>query len=91
MNESGPYTCPVCGFAELSEPDLDPTGEPTYSICPCCGTQFGADDLDQTHEELRRAWLEQGAEWWSQRQSPPANWDAHAQLRRAGLSDDVSN
>ena len=49
------FTCPVCGFAELTEPHVDPTGSPTYSICPCCGTHFGADDVEQTHAELRKA------------------------------------
>ncbi len=48
------WTCPVCGFAGLAEPPVDPTGSPTYSICPCCGTQFGADDLDKPHAELRK-------------------------------------
>jgi hypothetical protein len=79
------FTCPVCGFPELAEPHLDPTGSPTYSICPCCGVQFGADDLEQTHAELRAAWLAEGAEWWSQNQPKPEGWDAAAQLKRAGF------
>ena len=82
---SGAFVCPVCGFAGLTEPHVDPTGSPTYSICPCCGVQFGADDLDRTHEELRAEWMAEGALWWSQNQPAPKGWDARAQLERAGL------
>jgi hypothetical protein len=80
------YTCPVCGFAGLSEPHVDITGSPTYSICPCCGVHFGADDMVKTHAELRALWVAQGAQWWSQNQPPPDGWDAEAQLRAAGFS-----
>jgi hypothetical protein len=79
------FTCPVCGFAELEEPHLDPTGCPTYSICPCCGTHFGADDLEQTHEALRQAWCQAGCEWWSQNEPAPSGWDARRQLEAAGF------
>ena len=85
------FTCPVCGFAGLLEPHVDPTGSPTYSICPCCGIQFGADDLDRSHAELRADWLAEGAEWWSQNQPPPADWEATAQLTRAGFTDGPVN
>jgi len=79
------FTCPVCGFAGLTEPPIDVTGSPTYSICPCCGVQFGADYQDKTHPELRQAWVQGGAQWWSQNQPPPEGWDADAQLKAAGF------
>jgi transcription elongation factor Elf1 len=87
MNAKGPskFTCPVCGFAELTEPHVDVTGSPTYSICPCCGVQFGADDQQKTHAELRQAWIASGAQWWSQNQAAPDGWDADEQLRAAGF------
>ncbi len=77
------FTCPVCGFAELPESHLDPTGSPTYSICPCCGVHFGADDVEATHEDLRRAWIAGGAEWWSMNEHAPPGWNADAQLKAA--------
>jgi hypothetical protein len=79
------FTCPVCGFAELTEPHVDVTGSPTYSICPCCGVQFGADDQSKTHAELRDVWIAGGAQWWSQNQTAPTGWDADAQLAAAGF------
>ena len=82
------FTCPVCGFPDLTEPHLDPTGSPTYSICPCCGVHFGADDVDDTHVELRRRWVAEGAAWWSQNETAPKGWSADAQLKAAGFGSD---
>ena len=87
MSEAAHWTCPVCGFAGLVEPPVDPTGSPTYSICPCCGTQFGADDLDKPHAELRKEWVQAGSEWWSQNEPAPEGWDANTQLQAAGFAD----
>ena len=83
---SAQFTCPVCGFVGLSEPHVDATGSPTYSMCPCCGTFFGGDDVEHTHEELRHTWVEEGAKWWSQHQLSPEGWNAEAQLKAAGLA-----
>ena len=68
------YICPVCGFPDLDDPPA------MFSICPCCGTEFELDDAFKTHAELREIWLGQGAPWWSQDDTPPANWDPHSQL-----------
>jgi hypothetical protein len=83
------FTCPVCGFPDLAEPHLDPTGSPTYSICPCCGVHFGADDVDDSHLELRRRWVAEGAAWWSQNETAPKGWNAEAQLKTAGFGSDA--
>jgi transcription elongation factor Elf1 len=77
------FTCPVCGYPALAEPHVDPTGSPTYSICPCCGVHFGADDVDSTHADLRQKWIEEGAEWWSMNEKAPDGWNAQAQLDTA--------
>ena len=83
------FTCPVCGFAGLTEPHVDPTGSPTYSICPSCGTHFGADDIEKTHAELRTDWVSGGCEWWSQNEPAPEGWDARKQLEAAGFAQDL--
>ncbi|MEO6951600.1 MAG: hypothetical protein ABI321_07295 [Polyangia bacterium] len=77
------HTCPVCGYPGLDEPHTDITGEPTYAICPSCGTQFGADDLATTHAELREAWRKSGASWWSEVKPAPCDWSAEQQLAKA--------
>ena len=68
------YTCPVCGYGQLSEP---PTN---FAICPRCGTELEYDDVRMTHAQLRAAWLEGGAHWWSPVDPQPPNWDPYAQL-----------
>ncbi len=80
------HTCPVCGYPGLDEPHTDVMGEPTYAICPSCGTQFGADDLTTSHETLRAAWIGAGASWWSEAKPAPPGWSAEAQLKSAGFS-----
>jgi hypothetical protein len=69
--------CPVC-FYLLPYPARD------YHICPCCGTEFGNDDADQTHSELRQEWLDQGTPWFFG--NPPAGWNPLQQLLNAGLN-----
>ena len=81
------FTCPVCGYPDLAEPHVDPTGSPTYSICPCCGVHFGADDVDKTHGELRKEWIAQGAPWWSANEHAPQGWDANKQLQAAAFAE----
>jgi len=72
------HICPVCGY-HMKEPPRD------FNICPSCGTEFGYDDISMTHEELRRLWLDEGAQWWSEAQKKPAGWDPYNQLISAGL------
>ena len=55
------------------------------AICPCCGTEFGYNDLSLSHEELRQHWVAKGAQWWSNFSAPPVGWNALAQLYQAGL------
>lgn len=64
--------CPVCFYAGSYE---------LWDICECCGTEFGFDDWNTTHDELRRRWIEGGCVWWSST-TPPPDWDPHAQLKR---------
>lgn len=69
------YTCPVCGYL-LASPPQD------FLICVSCGTEFGNDDLDWSHAQLRSAWMEEGFNWFSNTSAPPDNWDPIAQVAR---------
>jgi hypothetical protein len=77
------YTCPVCGYTKLIAPPKD------YMICPSCGTEFGNDDFEFSHEELRQEWIAAGAPWFSRRTAPPSNWNPFAQLVHAGYGVNV--
>lgn len=70
------YRCPVCTFAKLPYP---PAG---YHICPCCGTEFGNDDAEFTHRQLREMWVAGGANWFFGR--PPVRWNPWMQLIEGG-------
>ncbi|HEY8544598.1 MAG TPA: hypothetical protein VIL36_06110, partial [Acidimicrobiales bacterium] len=77
---------PVCGYPGLDEPAWVDDA-PSYEICPCCGTEFGYQDVGHEaearaarHRELRQEWIELGCPWWSNREPPPG-WDPKAQLR----------
>lgn len=69
------YRCPVCFFDDLPYPPED------YHICPCCGTEFGNDDVEFSYDELRYHWVLNGAHWFFG--NPPMNWNAWRQLAAA--------
>lgn len=75
------YTCPVCGYAELQHaPEL-------FTICPCCGTEFGNTDFDVSHEALRARRRSNGAPWFDPSTPKPASWSPQEQLSRAGFRE----
>src|SRR5208337_4825827 len=66
------YVCPVCLFSKLPYPPRD------YHICPCCSTEFGNDDAEFTHVQLREMWIASGARWFFG--NPPLYWNPWKQL-----------
>jgi hypothetical protein len=81
------YVCPVCGFPGLDHPAWDPqTGEASFTICPCCGCEFGYDDATtSSRDAFRRRWLKAGAPWFSPERKP-VNWNLPEQLANVGLN-----
>ncbi len=79
------HTCPVCGYKGLREPPRDRAGNPSFEICPSCGTEFGYDDATATPSDLRIRWLKSGAPWFSKSTPPAKNWNPVMQLRAAKL------
>jgi hypothetical protein len=72
------YRCPVCMFPSLPYPPSD------YHICPCCSTEFGNDDADLSHHQLREMWIASGANWFFG--NAPEHWNPWIQLISAGLA-----
>lgn len=70
------YRCPVCFFEDLPYPPRD------YHICPCCGTEFGNDDAEVSHRQLREMWIANGANWFFG--EPPEDWSPWHQLAESG-------
>ena len=71
------YQCPVCFYADLPYPPAD------YHICLCCGTEFGNDDDEFSHAQLREIWIASGARWFFR--DPPVGWDPWTQLLGASM------
>lgn len=69
--------CPVCMYPSLAYPPRD------YHICPCCGTEFGNDDAEFSHDQLREMWISAGARWFFGK--APDHWNPWIQLINAGL------
>jgi len=75
------YLCPVCSYRGLEHPPQD------FTICPCCGTEFGLDDFamfpegtKRAWQELRRVWLENGGPWFDPGTPQPLGWDPLRQI-----------
>lgn len=79
------YRCLVCGYDQMPHPPRD------YSICPCCGVEYGIDDAFDSYLEIRNEWLRRGAPWFSSLKPyvAPMNWRAWEQLDRAGYKYNV--
>lgn len=69
------HLCPVCGFSKLPRPPKD------YLICPCCGTEFEADDFETSHSALRQKWMADGMKWYSRRTPEPYDYNPSLQVR----------
>src|SRR5438128_2427764 len=68
--------CPICGFP-LAGPVDETELSASYSICGCCGCEYGYDDT----QEYRAEWLAKGAPWFAA--TKPPDWKAEDQLKRA--------
>jgi hypothetical protein len=85
---SNKYICPVCGYAELNNPAWDDDLNPSWDICPSCGTHFGYYDFGTIKEEialrhniLRKAWIDKGRPWHSTSQMQPPDWNPSEQIK----------
>ena len=79
------YQCPVCGYNKMKEPPVD------FYICPCCGVEFGNDDFEFSHAQLREHWIDGGLRWFSSFTAPPPHWDPIAQLRTLGYGVETTS
>lgn len=76
------YTCPVCGYPNLSELPWSEEEGGSYEICASCGFEFGYTDEDQgySYESWRARWIANGMQWRSRGIAPPPGWDPQRQL-----------
>jgi hypothetical protein len=82
MLKNKEVACRVCGY--LDEQDL-PWGEDgesaSFDICVCCGVTHGYEDSTaESVKKYRKAWMDNGCQWWSKK-FRPTNWNAEDQLK----------
>lgn len=72
--------CRICGFG-LKDPPWGTNGkDPTWEICPCCGVEFGYEDVTSESARLfRNAWIANGAKWFDAGEKPDG-WALDTQL-----------
>jgi hypothetical protein len=75
------YNCRVCGLFNDNPPWGEDGNSPTYEICPCCGVEFGYEDItiDST-KDYRNHWINEGVKWFSAKEKP-LNWDMSEQFK----------
>ncbi|MEM5370068.1 hypothetical protein V4C53_29075 [Paraburkholderia azotifigens] len=71
--------CRVCGY-ELAYPPWGDDGEdPSWEICPCCGTEFGYEDCTPVSAKRKREqWIAAGCPWFD-RKKKSLDWDLKRQ------------
>jgi hypothetical protein len=72
--------CPVCGYDKLEFPPAN------FTICACCGTEFGYDDRVLSHYELRKKWIRDGCQWFDSGEQKPLYWNPYTQMTDAKLN-----
>ena len=74
------YCCRACGLLQDDLPWGEDGNTPTFTICDCCGTEFGYDDCTKKAIiQSRKRWLSNGAEWQKLSAKPQA-WNLSQQL-----------
>jgi hypothetical protein len=73
-------TCPVCGYDKLEFPPIN------FTICACCGTEFGYDDRVLTADDLRMRWIRHGCPWFDAGEQIPERWNPFVQMFNAKLN-----
>lgn len=79
--------CPVCGFKGLDEEPYDKDKCASFETCSCCGTEFGYEDFNTPHTELRVKWIKDGCPFHYEEEKP-LNWNPKKQLKDAKLLTD---
>lgn len=73
------HHCRVCGL-HSEDPPWEEGIYPTYSICDCCGAEFGLEDITvKSTREYREKWIAEGAKWFNPKLKPD-NWNLGTQL-----------
>lgn len=72
--------CRVCGLGLSDAPWDEDDKTPSWEICPCCGTEFGYEDITpEVSKNQRSKWLASGGEWFD-KSKKPSDWSFDQQI-----------
>lgn len=75
------FLCKVCGYNYGDYVWGEDGLSPSHEICPCCGTEFGYEDSNESSILAQRErWLNSGAKW-SNPEEKPKKWSFEEQLK----------
>jgi hypothetical protein len=77
------YICTICGYSELEEAPWGDDGKtPSFSICDCCGVEFGYEDATEEGKlQYRKQWIDSGFRWFEESKKP-GGWNPKIQLKK---------
>jgi hypothetical protein len=84
IDDSALHKCRVCGldFGDSYFPWGEDGESASFDICPCCGCEFGYEDVIPTAaRNHRQRWLAGGAQWRKPKERP-IGWSAERQLQQ---------
>jgi transcription elongation factor Elf1 len=74
------FLCKVCGHNYGDYTWGENGSDPSFNICPCCGTEFGYEDSNEKAIiSQRKKWLDKGANWYFPEEKPK-DWNLDEQL-----------
>jgi len=75
------HECRICGCYSDDFPWGEDGRSPTFQLCPCCGVQFGKEDLTlESIKEYRDKWRSKGGEWFAKNEKHE-EWDMDVQMK----------
>ena len=80
-SESNTHECRVCGCYSDDFPWGEDGKSPSFQICPCCGVQFGKEDVTlESIKQYRAEWISKGGKWFDKDEKPDS-WDMEIQMK----------
>ena len=80
-SESNTHECRVCGCYSDDFLWGEDGKSPSFQICPCCGVQFGKEDLTlESIKQYRAEWISKGGKWFDKDEKPDS-WDMEIQMK----------
>jgi len=77
------FYCHVCGFDQGVDAPWGESGlDPSFTICDCCGVEYGYEDCTSTGvAKYRSEWLASGSKWQNPK-ARPFQWSLATQLQQ---------